>query len=670
MKVRYSGWDGTQEPFELSPDEVMDELSNDLFNENSLQRAMQRMMQRGMQNRQGQKSPGIREMLERLRNRRQEQFQKYDMGSLMDGIKERLKDIVDTERGGIDKRLQDARQQAAQEPNQGAPLQTLQKLADKRREDLDKLPEDPAGQIKSLSDYDFMDPRARQKFQELLDQLKQQMMGQYSKQMQESMKNMTPEQMQQLKDMLRDLNQLMKDHAQGKPTDQQFKDFMQQHGSMFGPNPPQNMEELMGQLQERMAQAQSMLNSMSPGDRAQLQQMMEGMMDGELREQLGELSALMDGLMPPDDLARQYQFSGEDPVSMQDAMRLMEQLQQMDQLEAQLRGVRSPEDLKQIDEQRLAELLGEDARRSWEELKKILQRLEDAGYVRRKGDRLELTPKGIRKIGQKAVRDIFAKLNKDRLGTHLLHQRGSGGDANGDTKPWEFGDDFSVDLQKSLMNAIRREGANTPVHLKTDDFEVERFDHSTQAATCLLIDRSRSMGYYGNFTAAKKVAVAMHALIKSQFPRDALYIIGFSDVAHEFSDKDLPELSWDTGISGTNMHHAFMLSRKLLSRHKGSTRQIVMITDGEPTAHLEQGIPYFNYPPTRRTISETLKEARRCTQEGITINTFMLENSYQLVDFINMLTRINRGRAFYASPDKLGEYVLVDYLNNRRRRVA
>ena len=298
-----------------------------------------------------------------------------------------------------------------------------------------------------------------------------------------------------------------------------------------------------------------------------------------------------------------------------------------------------------------------------------MQRLEEAGYIRRRGDKLELTPRGIRKIGQKAIRDIFGQLKKDRLGSHDTPFRGSGGEHNGETKPWEFGDDFSVDLQRSLLNTVRREGHGTPLHMRPEDFEIQRVDHTTESATCVLLDRSRSMGYYGNFTAAKKVAIALHTLIRSKFPRDHLYIIGFSNVAIQFKDEELPELTWDTGISGTNMHHALMMSRKLLSKHKGTNRQIIMITDGEPTAYLDHGVPMFSYPPSPATISETLKEVRRCTKEGITINTFMLENSYQLIDFINLLTRINRGRAFYASPDKLGEYVLVDFMNNRRQYV-
>ncbi len=670
LRYRYSFWDGTQEPFDLHPDEVMDEISNDLFNDSSVMRALQRLLQRGMTSRTGQRTMGVRDLMEQLKRRRQQEMERYDLSSVLNDIKERLQDIVDTEREGIQRRLQEARRRAAQDPSQQSLLQTVQNLADRRRDALDQLPDDPAGQIKALGDYDFMDPEARQKFQELMDQLKQRMMGQYFKDLQSTLQGMTPEQMQGMKQMLRDLNQMLQQHAQGQLSDQQFQQFMQQYGAMFGPNPPGNMDELMEQLQERMAQAQSLLDSMPEETRQQFQDLMDSLMDDEMRQELGLLAAMMDEMYPPDDLSRQYPFTGQEEISLEEAMRVMDQLQQMEDLEAQLKEIRSPEDLERVDEEKLAELLGEEAKRAWEELKKLMKRLEEAGYIRRKGDKLELTPQGIRKIGQKAVRDIFAQLKKDRLGRHETRYRGMGGDPSGETKPWEFGDEFAIDLHKSLMNTVRREGSGTPLRMRVEDFEVERVEHHTAAATCLLLDRSRSMGYYGNFTAAKKVAIALDSLIRSQYPRDALYIIGFSDIAVQFKGDDLPELSWDTGISGTNMHHAFMLSRKLLSKHKGITRQIIMVTDGEPTAHLDHGVPYFSYPPSPQTINETLKEGRRCAQEGIVINTFMLENSYPLIDFINLLTRINRGRAFYASPDKLGEYVLVDFLNNRRSRIV
>ena len=670
MRFRYSSWDGKQQPFAMDPEKVMDELSNELMNDSSLWRALQRLMQRGMTNPQGQRMEGFRDLMERLKKKRQEMTDKYDLSSVLKDIKERLQDIVDTERKGIDKRLDEARQRSRADPNQQGLMKTMENMAQKRKETLDNLPEEPAGQVKELGEYDFMDAEARQKFKELMDQLKQRMMEQYFKDMQNALKGMTPEDMQGMRQMMRDLNKMLQQQMQGQPNDQAFQQFMQQYGQMFGPNQPQNLQELIEQLQERLAQAQSLLDSMPEETRRQLQELLESMMDKETMNEMAQMAAMLDMLHPMDDLRKQYPFSGKDEISLEQAMKVMEQLQQMDQLEGQLRGINGPEDLEKIDEAKLRELLGEEAMRSWEELKNLLKRLEEAGYIRRKGDKLELTPAGMRKIGQKAIRDIFARLKKDRIGSHETRYRGSGGENSGETKTWEFGDDFIVDLQRSLMNTVLREGAGTPLKMSPKDFEIQRLEHTTQAATCLLLDRSRSMGYYGNWGAAKKVAIALHTLIRSQYSRDRLYVIGFSDIAVRFKDEDLAELNWDTRISGTNMHDAFMMSRKLLSKHKGSTRQIIMITDGEPTAHMEQGVPYFSYPPSHRTISETLKEARRCAQEGVTINTFMLENSYHLLEFVGLLTRINGGRAFYASADKLGEYVLVDYLTNRRKRVA
>ena len=220
------------------------------------------------------------------------------------------------------------------------------------------------------------------------------------------------------------------------------------------------------------------------------------------------------------------------------------------------------------------------------------------------------------------------------------------------------------------MNAIVRSGPQVPIRVTPADFEIRRREQITEAATCLLLDQSRSMGMFGSFLAAKKVALALHTLTKSQFPRDKLWVIGFSDYAVELKGEELPEITWNAWVSGTNLQHAFMLSRQLLTREKAATKQVIVITDGEPTAHIEGNRAFFAYPPSFRTIQETLKEVKRCTQAGITINTFMLESSYYLLNFIDQLTRINRGRAFYTNPDKLGEFVLVDYLSSRRKRVV
>jgi len=262
---------------------------------------------------------------------------------------------------------------------------------------------------------------------------------------------------------------------------------------------------------------------------------------------------------------------------------------------------------------------------------------------------------------------VFAHLKRDRFGRHLVSYRGAGGDQGDDTKAYEFGDAFLLDLKKTLMNAVERGGPGTPVSLAPGDFEVYRTELSTRAATVLMLDMSRSMINNDLFLPAKKVALALHALIRGQFPRDSLHIVGFSLYARQFTADQLPSLSWSDWNVGTNMHAGFELARQLLGRHQGGNKQILMITDGEPTAHLEGGEAEFSYPPTRRTLQETLKEVQRCTRDGITINTFMLDRSHALAAFVEEMARINRGRAFFSTPDRLGEYVLVDYVRAKRR---
>jgi uncharacterized protein with von Willebrand factor type A (vWA) domain len=384
---------------------------------------------------------------------------------------------------------------------------------------------------------------------------------------------------------------------------------------------------------------------------------------------MAQFASLMEQLMPMDELRRQYPFLGDDSMTMEQAMEMMGNLQDYDQLEQALREAMRTGNLEDVDPDKLAELLGEEARRAWEELDRLRQLLQDAGYVTA-DDKMDLTARGIRRIGQKALKEVFAHLKKDRIGAHLIDTRGANGDLLGETKPYEFGDPFQIDLQMTVKNALLRGGPEVPVRLTSQDFEIYRTEHMTRSATAVLLDQSRSMGLFNNFQAAKKVTLALLALIRSQYPRDTLFVIGFSDYAREIQEEDLAKVSWNSWVSGTNLHHALMLARKMLAKEKGSSRQVLLITDGEPTAHLEGDRAFFSYPPSYRTEVETLKEVKKCTEEDILINTFMLENSYQLVNFVDRLTRINRGRAFYSNASNLGQYVLVDYVDNRRKRVA
>ena len=446
---RYSQWDGSQRIFDLDADELMDRLSEEILKQGDVMRALREMFRRGLQTRDGQQMPGLRDLMEQLKNQRRQQLQQYNMDSVVDDLKERLEDIIRTEREGIQRRLDEAREQVdraddADKSQQESLYDLLEQRAQRNREKLDALPEGVGGQIQELMEYDFMDPEAQQKFQELLDMLKSQMAQNMSQQMRDQIQGMTPEQMAAMQEMMRQLNQMIRDKLEGLEPD--FDGFMEQFGGAFGPNPPQSFEELMEMLQQQLAQMQSLMESMSPEMRRELEDALEAALDPQMRQQMAQFAALMEQLMPMDELRRQYPFLGDDSMTMEQAMEMMRQLQDLDQLEQALQEAMRTGQLDDIDPEQLAELLGDEARRAWEELDRLRQLLQDAGYVTN-DDRMDLTARGIRRIGQKALREVFTHLKKDRVGDHQMDVRGSNGDVLGETKPYEFGDPFQVDLQ-------------------------------------------------------------------------------------------------------------------------------------------------------------------------------------------------------------------------------
>ena len=669
---KYSQWDGSQRIFELDADQLMDILSDDIIKDGDVMQALRDLMRKGMQDRDGQQMPGLRELMEQLKNQRRQQLQQNNMDSVVDDLKERMDEIVQLEREGIKRRVDEASAQVEADDSEDKPqqenlLDLLKQRAEHNQEKLDSLPEGLAGQLKELMEYDFMDPEAQEKFQALLDALKSQMSQNMGQQMMDQLKGMSPEDQSASREMMRALNEMIRDKMSGQEPD--FDGFMDKFGQMFGDKPPQSFEELMEQLQQQLSQMQSMLDSMSPEARREMEDALNQALDPETQREMAEFASLMEQMMPMDDLRRQYPFLGDDSMTMEQAMEMMRGLQELDQLEQSLQEAMRTGNMDGIDPEKLEDLLGDDARRIYDELDRLRKMLEESGYVTN-NEKMDLTARGIRRIGQKALKEVFTHLRKDRMGNHQMDARGANGDLLGETKPYEFGDPFQVDLQATVKNAVLRGGPSVPVRLGAEDFEVFRNEHMTRSSTVLLLDQSRSMGLFSNWQAAKKVTLALMALMRSQYPRDSLHIVGFSDYAREIKEEEMAKCSWNAWVSGTNLHHALMLARKLLSKEKGGTRQILVVTDGEPTAHLEGERAFFAYQPSQRTELETLKEVRKCTQEDIVINTFMLENNYQLVNFVERMTRINNGRAFYSSAANLGEYLLVDYVSNRRKRVS
>jgi uncharacterized protein with von Willebrand factor type A (vWA) domain len=738
-RYQYSRWDGTQQLLGMDADDLMEALADDYLRDGNLRQTMERLMREGFQTKDGQRLMGLREMLDRLKQQRQQRLDRYNMSSVMQDIEKQLEQIKEMERAGIQRRLDQAgRQQQPNAPGQspegqgeegtqaegqegaeGSPGQesksgarqqpagqqsggqqpgghqqsgvpgsapdtdalrrALEQIANKKLQFLDSLPKNPAGQIQQLSDYDFMDEGAREAFQQLLAMLQQQVMQQYFQGMQQAIQNMTPDDLKRMREMLRDLNQMLREKQQGQEPD--FDSFMEKYGDYFGPG-INSLDDLIESMQRQMVAMQGLLDSMTPEMRRQLQDMMDQLIgDDRIRVDLMELAMNLEQLAPMDSFRTDLPFRGDEPVTLTEALKLVGEVQGMDELEQEFRAARRMADLDEINADHVKDLMGDEDYQALEQLKELMKMLEEAGYVQRRGDRYELTARGIRKIGQKALQDIFAQLDRDAFGRHAIPFRGAGGEQLDESKRYEFGDPFLLDLQQTVMNSLQRvargvretggaaAAIGTPVQLDKEDFEVYRTEFSTQSSTVLMLDMSMSMIYNYCDQAAKKVAVALESLIRGQYPRDNLYIIGFSRIARQYKPEMLVELSHYDHEQGTNMAHGLMLARQLLGKHRGVNRQIILITDGGPTMHLVGGEWYFGMPPNPYAEEQTLREVQRCTREGIVVNTFMLENDPWMIRFVNEMAQINHGRTFYATPDNLGEYILIDYLSNKRKRV-
>ncbi len=692
----YSRWDGSQEGYDLDAEAIFSEIQDDLLYHGDLNAAIRRLLQQGFRDRNGRDVAGLQELLEAIRERRRQEREQFDLGGVYSEIAAELEEIVAEEREAL-RELAERARDSGDERRQ----EVTEEAVAEREMQLGLLPDDLAGKVRGLSDYDFTSSAAREHFEELMERLRQEVVQSYLDQAAGALQNLGEPERERLRQALDRLNRMIEQREGGEELDPSFEDFMAEFGDFF-PGAPASLDELLEQLAGRMAATSAMLASMTAGQRQQLQELMDELLrDMDLSWQVSRLGSNLRSLFPEAPWEQRVGLSGMEAPGLAEASDLFARLADLDQLERLLSGPPQPGALAEVDLARARELLGPDLTASLDELAKVAQRLEGAGLVETREGRLELTPRGLRRIGQRALRELFAGLSRDRFGSHEVLERGSGHERAEQTKPYELGDPFNLDIERTVRNAIAREASllggdatrsedghlrdeasrgegrlgraagtvrasvRFPVRLQADDFEVEQTEHLNRCATVLLVDLSLSMPMRDNFLAAKRVAMALHSLISSQFPRDYLGIVGFSELAREIRPQELPGVMWDF-VYGTNMQHAFLLARRMLSRETG-TKQIVMITDGEPTAHLlEDGEVFFNYPPVRATVDATLAEVMRLTREGIRLNTFALDATGHLRSFVEKITELNRGRAFFTTPETLGDYVLVDFIENRR----
>lgn len=657
-RFRYSRWDGTQHGFELDADSVIKEVTDELIHHGDPNAALRRIMQQGLRDRNGRQIEGLRDTLNRLRERRKQIRESGKLGGEFDDVAKELSDIVDEERLAVDEA-----ERTASDSGDSRRASVARDAAVDRRLQLDMLPDDLARKVDALTHYDFQSRDAQQRFEQLVERLRQQVQQRQFEQVSSAAKNMSPEDVARMKDMMSALNEMIDRRERGE--DPQFEKFMEEFGDFF-PENPATLDELLELLAKRMAAAQAMLNSMTPEQREELRNLMSQMLDDtDLQWQMDRLSERLQRAYPGMDWDGSQQFSGDRPMPFGEALQSIQELNDLDNLEQFLNNAASPAALQEVDLDAVRRMLGDVSAESLDRLSKLTETLRQAGLIDQKEGRLELTPRGLRSIGKEALRDLFGRLERDALGQHRIERIGAGHERAHETKAYEYGDPFHLDLQGTLRNTLRRQGGGLPLRLHPDDFEIDQTEQLTRSSTVLMVDLSLSMPMRDNFLPAKKVAMALHALISSQFPRDYLGLVGFSETAREIRHEQLPEVSWDF-VYGTNMQHGFALARGMLARQTG-TKQIIMITDGEPTAHVQSdGEVFFSYPPAYATLEATLREVLRCTRDDIRINTFMLDADGGLRGFVEQLTQINKGRAFFTTPETLGEYVLVDFLEHKR----
>jgi uncharacterized protein with von Willebrand factor type A (vWA) domain len=642
MRLRYSRWDGTQDPFgpDLPASELLERMGDDILAGAGAEFAMGRLLRRGIRGR----FSGTDAIAARLRRARRLEQERLDIEGPLAEVQRRLEEILERERRTLSFRADDD--------------------ARMREQLLDQLSPDLAGQLKELREYRFADADAQRDFDELMRWLSEQVLGAYFRDMAGGMRSLGPDDLRRIKDMLADLNAMIEARERGEHTQEDFHRFMERYGDMF-PWGPRNLDELLEGMARRMAALSRLLASLPPESRRELEELARQVMsDLDLAFEADRLAAHLSDLFPQLPWEQPADAGGEEAMPLEATVDALERLHDYEELERSLRGDYAGASLEDVDEEALRRRLGEDAVRDIRGLKEVERALEAAGLVVRRQGRLEVTPRGARQLGERALARVFERLRRDREGTHDSRDAGGVAEPTGATRPWAFGDPGRIHVQRTVLNAVLREGPQGSVALAPHDFELEEAETRSETATALLLDLSFSMPLRGHFVHAKRMALALHALIEGRYPHDHLYLIGFSDYARQMQPEDLTAAGWER-VYGTNMQHAFNLAARLLARHPRTSRQVIMVTDGEPTAHLEGEQVFFSWPPVPETIRRTLSEAMRLSRAGVTFNVFMLEESPGLARFMERLARLTSGRVFLMSSENVGEFVLRDYVRRR-----
>lgn len=648
---RYGPWHGGRDPLDPPFDvaTALDALGDQVLAGSSPAEALRDLLRRG-----GDGLRGLDDLRHAARRRRQEARRR----GRLDGT---LKQV----RALLDQALAEERNALFPDPGDGARLAEAE---------LHALPRDTAGAVRQLAEYRWRSAAARQTYEEIRDLLRREILDSQFRGLKQALENTDPGQMQRVKDMLADLNAMLAADARGEHTQARFDKFMDRHGEFF-PSRPSTLDELVDELARRAAASQRLLDSLSAEQRGELSELMfAAMQDVGLASEMDQLRQNLQAARPDLPWHGRQRMAGDEQLGLGDATTALQELADLDELDSSLAQDYPGASLLDVDDEQVERALGRRAVDDVAALRRIERELQRQGYLTRHGEEYALTHRAVRRLGTTALRRLFSRLDSRGRGGHDVRDAGAAGELIGSSRPWLFGDEQPLEITRTVRNAVLRSaraGAGRDgrgVRLAVEDFEVVETERRTSAVVALLVDLSYSMALRGTWGAAKSTALALHSLVTTRYPQDAIEIIGFSDYARVLEPTALAGLSSDM-VQGTNLQHGLMLANRHLARHPDAEPVVLVVTDGEPTAHLSRsGRAVFCWPPLPETVELTLAEVERCTRRGATINVFMLDDEPRLVEFVDEIARRNGGRVFAPAADRLGEYVVSDYLRARRGR--
>ncbi|MFG1913979.1 VWA domain-containing protein [Micromonospora sp. NPDC048898] len=645
-RFRYGQWNGGPDPLAPPYDvrEAVDAVGAEVLAGGSLREALRDLLRRGPQGR-----GGLDDLAARARRLRREALRRGDLDGAVTRARALLDQALAAERDELRGRDDDAARFAESV--------------------LDNLPRSTARAVEELSGYQWASEDARRSYQQILDQLRDDVLGQRFAGLRDAVRaSADPAAQQRLAEMMSDLNDLLARHGRAEDTTDAFAEFMRRHGDFF-PEQPETVDELIDVLARRSAAGERLMNSLSDRQRAELAGLMQQSLGDRLAGELSALDANLRALRPDLRWGRGERVRGEQPLGYADAAGALGEIGELDDLLDQLDQEHPGATLDDVDVDAVARTLGRDAADDVRRLRDMERELRRQGWVSRDAEGLTLSPKALRRLGGTALRRVFSDLTAGPRGQHDLRSAGAAGEVSGASRPWEYGDEQPLDVVRTLTRAVSRAGPTVPVQLAVDDFEVVETEKRASAAVVLCVDLSYSMISQGRWGPMKQTALALAHLMETRFPQDALQIVGFGREAVTLTQQELAAVEPD-GEQGTNLQHALRLAGRHLRRHPDAEPVVLVVTDGEPTAHLDpdDGEALFHWPPLPETIEVTVREVDRLSRYGATLNLFMLGDDPGLRRFVDAVARRSRGRMFTPEAGDLGEYVVSDYLRSRQSR--